>query len=220
MSPFDTAVVWLLVGIAVGVAVTAGRRWLEMPSGRKKRSKKSEDARDLAMCVVLSLDDLVGACYMAAHDIPEIDADEPTQFFFHSDDPLLHLPKDVDWSLLGRELSDEVRWLPNRLRNQSDALESIEIDPPDYKDLFERRQDGYAKLGINALDLIDRICAQYDIPLPERPDYFSPRDDLAAKVCEMEEFWKRRAETARHLPGGKSNVTPLFGRDSPENQII
>ena len=45
------------------------------------------------------------------------------------------------------------------------------------------------------------------------------RGDFVSKIRELEEFWRRRAETAKQLPGGKSNVTPIFGRGIPENQL-
>ena len=68
------------------------------------------------------------------------------------------------------------------------------------------------------MDLIEKMCGQFELPLPERPDYYNPRKDFISKIREMEEFWRRRAETARQVPGEKSNVTPIFGRGIPENQ--
>jgi hypothetical protein len=184
---------------------------------RQPRLVSADAAREVAMRVVLALDDLVGACYIAATDSPEIDVDEPKQFFFHSDDPVLHLPKDVDWTLLGQGLGDDVRWIPNRLRNLVEALESVEIDPPNYKNLFERRQEGFARIGLSAADLIERIAEQFKISMPERPDYYDPRQGFILKIQEVEEFWKRRTDSVRQLPDGKSNVTPLFGRWAPDN---
>jgi hypothetical protein len=30
----------------------------------------------------------------------------------------------------------------------------------------------------------------------------------------MDEFWRRRAQSARHVPDEPSNVTPIFGRNA------
>jgi hypothetical protein len=219
MSPFDTSAVTLAVGIAIGALSIAAVQWVRWWWRHQGQGDNRDGARDLAMQVVLLLDDLVGACHAAATDFLEVDVDEPLAFFFHTDDPVLSLPKDANWALLGRELSDGVRWLPNRLRNLTDALESIEIDPPNFKDLVERRQDGFARLGLRTMDLVEKMCAEFQLPLPERPEYYDPRGDFVSKIRELEEFWRRRAETAKQLPGGKSNVTPIFGRGIPENQL-
>jgi hypothetical protein len=212
MSPFDVAALTLTAGasitvVAIGIAVLLRRE-----HARRDAGQDAEAARDLAMQSVLAIDDFVGACYIAAHDFPEYDVEEPENFFLHADDPVLVLPKDADWSLLGRELSEEIRWLPNRLRNVRDALESIEIEPPQFNDLFEHRQDDYARLGLRGMDLVERICAAHQLPLPSRPDYYDPRADFVSKMREMKEFWRRRDQSAMQVPREPSNVTPLFGR--------
>ncbi|MDE1990886.1 MAG: hypothetical protein KGI75_00205 [Rhizobiaceae bacterium] len=218
MSPLEFAATLLLAGTTIGSVSVAAILWMRLSRQNEQQKASGDEARDLAMRVVLSLDDLVGACYSAANDFPDVDVDDPSSFFFHTDDPALLLPKDVNWSFLGRELSDEVRWMPNRLRNLTDALESIKIDPPDYKDLFERRQDGFARLGLRTMDLVEKICERFELPLPERPAYYNPRRDFLSKIREMEEFWRRQTETARQVPSEKSNITPIFGRGMPDNQ--
>ncbi len=218
MSPFDFAALMILIGFALAVVLIGMVVWIGRKIQPGKTVQDGDQARDLAMQSVLAIDDFVGACYVAAHDFPEYDVDEPENFFLHADDPALVLPKDANWSLLDRELSDEIRWLPNRLRNVRDALESIEIEPPDFNDLFEHRQDDYSRLGLRGMDLVERICAAYDLPLPTRPDYYNPRKDFLAKIREMDEFWRRRAQSARLVPDEPSNITSLFGRPSaPES---
>lgn len=212
MSPFDFAALLILVGFALASALIGVVVWVCRKAILSRTQQRQNEARDLAMRSVLAIDDFVGACYIAAHDFPEYDVDEPENYFLHADDPTLVLPKDADWSLLDRGLSDEIRWLPNRLRNVRDALDSIETEPPDFNDLFEHRQDDYSRLGIRGMDLVERICAEYDLPLPTRPNYFDPRRDFLSKIREMDEFWRRRSQSARHVPDEPSNVTSLFGR--------
>ena len=212
MSPFVSAVLMLVTGFTFAVLSVGASVWIVRQLSSRRAVPNGEAARDLAMQSVLVIDDFVGACYQAAHDFPEYEVDEPENFFLHADDPVLLLPKDADWTLLGRELSDEIRWLPNRLRNVHDALESIEIEPPEFNDLFEHRQEDFARLGLRAMDLIDRICAAYQLPPPSRPRYYDPRKDFNAKIREMDDFWRRRAESARQVPEEPSNVTPIFGR--------
>ncbi|MBW6425514.1 hypothetical protein KX729_29300 [Rhizobium sp. XQZ8] len=203
-----------IICVVVGTAIASLTASLYLNSRKKQRMESAERARDLAFRIVLALDDMVGACYAAANDFPEINVDDPTDFVFHSADPTVNLPADANWSLLTRELADEIRWLPNRLRNMVDGLYSIEIDPPDYNDLFERRQEGYARLGLRAMDQIEKICETYDVPLPDRPEFYNPRNNFESKLQQMDNLWKRRAESASHVPAGRTNVSPLFGSDA------
>ncbi|KRB49243.1 hypothetical protein ASE04_18930 [Rhizobium sp. Root708] len=219
MSPFDSALL-LLAGFAVAAVSIGVVVWVVRGIDRTRVTQHGDAARDLAMQSVLAIDDFVGACYIVAHDFPEYDVDEPENFFLHADDPVLLLPKDADWSLLDRELSDEIRWLPNRLRNVRDALESIDIEPPQFNDLFEHRQDDYARLGLRGMDLVERICTTYQLPLPTRPDYYNPRKGFVSKIREMDEFWRRRVQSAGQVRDEPSNVTPLFGRTAaPETAL-
>ncbi len=220
MSPFVLAALMLVTGFTFAVLSVGASIWIVRQLSSRRGVPNGEAARDLAMQSVLVIDDFVGACYQAAHDFPEYEVDEPENFFLHADDPVLLLPKDADWTLLLRELSDEIRWLPNRLRNVHDALESIEIEPPEFNDLFEHRQEDFARLGLRAMDLIDRICAAYQLPPPSRPRYYDPRKDFNAKIREMDDFWRRRAESARQVPEELSNVTPIFGRAAQPEPML
>lgn len=204
-----------IAGILMGLLIGAFPFWLR--GARRQREESDLDSRNLAMQAVLSLDDFVGACYAAAHDNPEFNPADTGEFAFHTDDPVLTFPKGVDWRSLKPELADELMWMPNRVRNVSDGLESLDISPPDFDDFFERRQEGFASLGLRALDLIDRLCAAYELTAPQRPSYYRPRDGFVAKVTQMNALWRRRQQTQKNLPKETSNVTPLFGipRDEP-----
>lgn len=198
-----------VLGMLVGLLLGAVPFWMRY--ARKQRQESDVDTRSLAMQAVLSLDDFVGACYAAAHDSPEFNPSDSGEFAFHTDDPVLSFPKDVDWRALKPDLADELMWMPNRVRNVSDALESLDISPPDFDFLFERRQEAFASLGLRALDLIDKLCTIYGLKPPQRPAYYRPRDGLTAKVAQMNAFWNRRLQAQKNLPKETSNVTPLFG---------
>jgi hypothetical protein len=198
-----------ITGVLVGVLAAKLPRWL---AGRRQDSgADSAAARALAMRAVLALDDLVGACYAAANDDPEFNPDDPGEFVFHTGEPTIVLPRDVDWMMLGPAFADEIQWIPNRTRNIMEALESLDISPPDYDDYFERRREGYSRLGLRAIELMERLCEAYRIPMPERPDYYSPREGFVQKISAMEDLWKRRRKARENLPKSPTNVTPLFG---------
>jgi hypothetical protein len=204
-------------GVVIGLLLAFMPIWAK--TIRAERRKQDRDARYLAMRTVLALDDFVGGCYSAAHDNPEFNPVDPGDFIFHTDDPVLVLPKDADWTILKPELIDDILWMPNRARNVMDALESLDVSPPDFDNYFEHRQEGFARLGLRALDLIDKLCAVYGLMPPERPAYYHPREGLQAKVAQMTALWGRRRQAQRNLPAEPSNITPLFGSGREETTV-
>lgn len=190
---------WGLAAIAMSVrAARFGKRAL------------GHEARLLAVRTVIALDDFVGACYAAANDSPEFNPSDPGDFIFHMDDPELVLPADIDWTLLNPELADDILWMPYRIRNVMDGLESLNVDQPGMEKFFEHRQEDFSRLGLRALDLIDKFCLAYDLTPPARPAYYEPRAALAQKVDEMVDLRNSR-KAARTRPASEpSNVTALF----------
>jgi hypothetical protein len=170
------------------------------------------------MRVVLALDDLVGGCHSAAIDAPEFNPVDPGDFVLHTDNPTLVLPRDADWSLLTPDLAEDIQWMPNRLRNIIDALESLDVSPPEFDDFFLHRQADYSRLGLKAMDLIDRICLEYGIEPPERMAYYHPRETFEEGVALAADFSDRRRRSQRNASGSASNVTPLFGVSSREER--
>lgn len=157
------------------------------------RRKRRWDARHLALRTILALDDYVGQCYTAAFDSPEFDPRDETKFQFRDGTvPDLKLPEDADWRLLEPRLMEDVMWLPSHHQTNTDALNSLDVFPPDWDDYFERRAEGYAKLGKRALGLIGRLCCEYGIREPERPEYYDPKEGFGRKIAEIDEFWKKR----------------------------
>jgi hypothetical protein len=168
----------------------------------------SGKARNLAMLTVLALDDYVGACYAAVYDRPEFNPADQVEFAFHLPDPALLLPKDADWQLLGADLGEEIMWFSNRVANHENALESLDLTRVDHDGFFERRVEGYARLAARAMDLIARISSEFDLTLPEKPDYYDQADGLAKVLQKVERSTARKDPTT--TASGTTNVTPLF----------
>lgn len=190
---------WGLATIAISVR-----------TARLGRRASEYEARLLAVRTVIALDDFVGACYAAANDSPEFNPSDPGDFIFRMDDPELVLPADIDWTVLSPELADDILWMPYRVRNVMDGLESLNIDQPGLDKFFEHRQEDFSRLGLRALNLIDKFCLAYDLTPPARPAYYEPRAALAQKVEDMVDLRNRR-RAARSRPASEpTNVTALF----------
>ncbi len=177
-------------------------------SGINRRPKA--EARNLAMMTVLALDDFVGASYAAVHDMPEFNPMDEGEFAFHVPDPTLALPQGANWDLLGPELSDEILWLSNRVKTLSYALDSLDLSRPGYNGFFERRQEGYAGLAAEAMDIIERMLEEFDLTLPAKPDYYRQREGLVSAIQKAGENNSLRRKAGAVAPSNGSNVLQLF----------
>jgi hypothetical protein len=194
---------------AAGVACTSIGK---LPGLNGKVGLPAGDARSLAIQTVLALDDYVGACYVAIHDSPEFNPANDVEFAFHAPEPALTLPKSSDWQLLGRELGESVMWFSNRVVNLEHALDSLDLSSDGYDRFFERRIVGYSNLAASALDLIAEISAEFDLKMPEKPDYYKQAEGIATILQKVEGLSAMHAATRGGEHGGPSNVTPLFPR--------
>jgi hypothetical protein len=208
--------------ITLGAIIGAGSFGLGASSGSIGKfvrtilvpGQKEKDARSLAMLMVLALDDYVGACYTAVHDLPDFNPEDQDEFAFHLPEPVLALPKDLDWRLLGSDLVEEVMWFSNRVSNLENALQSLDLSKADHDGFFERRIEGYARLAARAMDLIGRILSEFDLSMPEKPDYYRQAEGLARALRNVESATKRRRNIPTAGEAGITNVTPLFPQTS------
>jgi hypothetical protein len=174
-------------------------------------AKKRKDAEYLAMRLVLVLDALVNACYNAVHDPLTEDSEGVTENTVS--DPTLTLPSDGDYRTLPRSLMYEVLSMPNRLDGIKEALLSTAdfSGPPDYSEYYEYRGEHWSKFGLTALDLIDALCRQYKIPLPERPEHYTPRASFQEELTGIEknkrEREERNAPIIAHFSNARSDQT-------------
>ncbi|MBY2905537.1 hypothetical protein [Rhizobium leguminosarum] len=210
---FETTQGIMAMGALIGAGGLAAGSLLPIvirlaKSGINRRPKA--EVRNLAMLTVLALDDFVGASYAAVHDMPEFNPMDEGQFAFHVPDPTLALPRDANWGLFNTELSEEILWLSNRVKTLSYALDSLDLSRPGYDGFFERRQEGYAGLAAEAMDIIERMLEEFDLTLPGKPDYYRQREGLVSAVQKAGENNSQRpkARTVAHPSG--SNVLQLF----------
>jgi hypothetical protein len=216
---FETTQGIMAMGALIGAGSLAAGAFIPtiiqfVKSGIDRRPKGG--ARNLAMMTVLALDDFVGASYAAVHDIPEFNPMDEGEFAFHVPDPVLALPKDADWDLFNTELSDEILWLSNRVKNLNYALDSLDLSSPGYNGFFEKRQEGYASLAAEAMDLVERMLEEFGLTLPTKPDYYSQREGLVSTIQSAGERSSRRRKTGTAVPSNGSNVLQLFPKTSED----
>nr|WP_296437039.1 hypothetical protein [Rhizobium sp. 60-20] len=218
---FETTQGIMLVGAMIGAGCFAGGTFipsaLRWANAERARNPKA-GARSAAMLTALALDDFVGAAYAAVHDTPEFNPANEGEFVFHTPEPVLVLPQAQDLSLLGEELFNETLWLSNRVMNLGNALDSLDLASPGFDRFFERRQEGYAVLAATAMDLIERLLADFDLNLPEKPDYYRQREGLVAVVQAAGQRGTGTRKTAARVQAPGSNITHLFPKTGEEGE--
>ncbi|NEH35731.1 hypothetical protein [Rhizobium ruizarguesonis] len=199
-------------GFTVGACFPTVIQLARKQINRRPRS----EARNLAMMTVLALDDFVGASYAAVRDTPEFNPMDEGEFAFHVPDPVLSLPKDADWKLFTTELSDEILWLSNRVKNLNYALDGLDLSRPGFDGFFEKRQEGYAGLAAEAMDLIERMLEDFGLTLPTKPDYYRQREGLVSAIQSVGERSSGRRATGTVTQSNGSNVLQLFPKTGDE----
>ncbi|MGX1307077.1 hypothetical protein AB7M35_001797 [Amorphus suaedae] len=74
-------------------------------------------------------------------------------------------PDDIAWRSLPEELMHRTLALPNKAKSTDRHISacSEHADPPDYDDFFKPRREGYARLGLDALELANDLRRNFGI---------------------------------------------------------
>ena len=106
---------------------------------------------------------------------------------------------DVDWKALPTNMMYKILDLPNEIyltnKRVSSAAEHSAY-PPDYEEIFEERQYGYAKLGMLAISYVAELRELSKIPKRESSQY-DPEHPLIEKINEIENVIKLREHNRR-----------------------
>lgn len=165
------------MGVALGLSVTWIKDWFQ------RKRLRNDQATYLAVRVICILDEYTDMCVKVVQDdgtvmgqaaerdengfehyIPQVKIPEAPQF-----------PDDVEWKSLDSHLMYKILAFPNLVRSTNDSIDHANDNafPPDYDELFEARWEGYANLGLKAIELIGLLRAKYGLP-KENPNEWNP----------------------------------------------
>ena len=101
---------------------------------------------------------------------------------------------DVDWQVLPSKLAYRVLNLPNRIQRAFRYVEgaSEHATPPDFEEMFEARQDEFAKLGKEAADLADALREFAKLPDREKREW----DPMEFILKRLDDIGRREKQTA------------------------
>ena len=79
-------------------------------------------------------------------------------------------PEDVDWRSVPKTLSYRALTLPNSARDYDRHISfaAEHASPPDFEEVFEARQEGYALLGLEAIEIATALRKAFALPIRDR----------------------------------------------------
>lgn len=110
-----------------------------------------------------------------------------------SPDPI-DFPDDIVWRSLKGSLMHRTLAMTTKARstNRNVSASAENAFPPDYEEFFEPRREGYAQLGLDALELVDDLRKQYGIATKTRSELGSEWDPKAHLRDMLDRFEKHR----------------------------
>lgn len=189
-----------LVGVIIGGFIVAIR------DGLAVRTERRRDGSYSAIRLICILDEYAYKCSDVAGDDgyaegrpayrPE-NGQEECQAQITAPDPPEY-PEDIAWRSLDETLMHRILALPNKARstNRYVSASGENAFPPYYEEVFEPRMEGYAKLGIEALQLIDDLRKRHGVSARSRTDLSEGWDLMEHLQNKLDQFAKRDAESS------------------------
>jgi hypothetical protein len=111
---------------------------------------------------------------------PQVTSPEPPAF-----------PDDIDWRSISFKLMYRILCLSNTSRETDRyiAASAEHSFPPDYDEVFSARQEGYAHLGLEAVDLVRELRREFDLPKASAKFWdwgWDSKEFLQKKVTEIQ----------------------------------
>jgi len=198
-----------LLGVIVGGVMSIVREvWIE--NANRKRSGRYSAARIIAV-----LEDYANKCVDVAADDGTVEGrpggrTEQGEEFYEAQVTCPDPPRfadDIDWKSIDPSLMYRALMLKNAAIHADRYIAaSAEYSvPPRHEVLFEARQCGYAKLGLEALAIIRELQGEYCLP----PTYevvsetwWNPYEIFNNKLAEREQIRLRRDSSPSMVDGG------------------
>jgi hypothetical protein len=127
-------------------------------------------------------------------------------------DPLEY-PKDIAWRSISESQMHRSLALSNKARSTDQFISASaeNASPPDYEEFFDPRQEGYAQLGLVALELSDDLRKKFRISAESRTTLYGDWDPKEFLQC-----WLLRCEKRRTEARQRAEASPLFQTEKPD----
>lgn len=152
-----------ILGVIIGTFIPWLKEWL------REKQKRDKHAKYLAAQLICILDEYTEKCCDVADDDGSIYGAPSLpdgSYVPQVATPDLSYPEDIDWKSIDGNLMYQLLALPNSARKTDRYIGNAAdyASPPDYDELFEARWEGYANLGLKAIDLKELLRTTYKLP--------------------------------------------------------
>lgn len=157
-----------LVGVVIGSVITIGKDAWTSSQQRKK------NAAYAAIRLICILEEYSQKCVDVVADDgtscgrPAGATDSGEEFYeAQVSQPLAPVfPDSIDWQSLDVNIMHRILELPNSARNTDLHIiaSSEHAYAPGYEEYFEARQCGYARLGLEAIEIVEFLRVKYNFP--------------------------------------------------------
>ncbi len=168
----DSGNVSAIIGASAGIAgVLLGNCFVLVKEWWAQRQKGKRDISYASIILISHLDRLVTECLEVARDDGTVYG-EPTGVAGQREPvkavPIFNpLDIDIDWRLLPKDLMYSIIRLPDqqdKLQGLLRAINESDYDPPDHPEYFWNRRHGYARLGVQLVEIIKQLAKFAGLP--------------------------------------------------------
>jgi hypothetical protein len=166
----------------------------------KRYRLKKKNSEYLAIQVICILDEFIDKCVDVIRDNgtiygqPSERDDNGNVYYYPQVEPpeSLELPQNADWKMLDGDFMYQILNFPNLVRSTKKEFNlfcEVVACLPDLSDIYEYRRKIYARLGLNALELADKLRAKYGLPRATQNKCnsdWSPKKYFEEKIEETE----------------------------------
>lgn len=203
----DTVTLFTILATAlVTTACTAavawqGHRLAALKDAGVHAAEQRQHASYLAIRVVCILDRFVSDCSDVVADEGDYLDGELMPTVAH---PILEFPDDVDWKSIPPPMMYRVLALPNAVDAAGRTIDYMThiAMPPDFEEYFAEVRYQFSRLGIVALDLVDEMRREYDIPAAESVSGWDPWRTFEIHTVERDRMQRQGAVASARILAG------------------
>ena len=199
-----TEAIFSLIGVLIGSCIPIVKDIIESSRQRKREGSYS------AIRLICILHEYANQCVDVVEDDGTIHGEPSGRtesgeecYFVQVRPPTPpEYPDDIEWRSLPESLMHQILGLPNKARTTDRYIDSIYehvAGYPDYNEGFEARQEGYARLGRDALRLAEQLSKQYRIPATHKAGLVDDWDAMKF-LTEKILFFDEQSAKAKQRP--------------------
>lgn len=124
----------------------------------------------------------------------------------------LDFPEDISWRSIHESLMHRTLALTNKARSTDRHISASDEHafPPDFEEFFGPRQEGYAQLGLDALEVADDLRDKFGISVKSRAELNSDWEPIAFLRDKLANFEEHRSQASKRVEALNATLNTNF----------